>query len=638
MADNQLLKISNIDFNQIKESLKDFLRSKPNMADYDFEASGFAYLLDLLAYNTAYNAFYLNMACSEMFLDSAQLRSDIVSKAKLLGYLPSSMMSARSTIRVDFTPDPSKPLPQQIFIDKETIFMGEGTDGTSYQFIVAEPQTLYYANPSGAPSDYDTTTGKFFSEFDIIEGIRLTQRTLVTPDANQRFTIPNADVDVSTIKVWVQKSTTNLGLTPFVYANDITELTSDSKVFYLQYTENNLCEVYFGDGVISAGFQTNSLGEISSNGLEPGNVVVIEYIVSQGGINANGIKQFTAAGGIGRADPPTSGITVETIQTMTQASGGNDPESDKSIKYFAPINYEMQNRAVTELDFEQTILRKYPRIDSIAVWGGEENVPPQWGKVFVSIKPSEGYVLNNENKDAIVNDIIRPRCVVTQDPVIVDPDYLYLIISSDVKFDFRNSIKRKQEIQYAVYQTILNYSETVLERFGRGFVYSDLVTRIDDTDAGIYSNLSSVSLKKIIYPTLGIKETFELIFANQIDNTNIKKNIYGKSIYSSAFYYLVGSSIVPCIFAEDSLESDILTMFYINQDNTLTKVKEMGTINSQSGTIKINELFTPTSWIGNMNHVEFYVTPFVYDIDSARNLILVIDGQDIKVSVEDKAL
>lgn len=633
---NPVPTFSKADFNDIKKSLKDFLRQKPDFQDFDFEGSGWNYLIDLLSYNTAYNAFHLNMVGNEMFLDSAILRGSIVSKAKMLGYLPESITSARAQLSIEFSWEETKPIPQQIFIPRNAAFMGTGTNNQRYQFVVDKSYILYLLNPSGEPSDYDPETKKFRKEINVIEGVRLSHRFTVSPDPDQTFVLPNENVDVTTVRVWIQESATNAALTPFSLATDITELESDSNVFYLQYNEDNLLELYFGDGVISAGFKSDSQGNLITNGIEPGNIVVVEYIVSEGGTNANDVKLFSPTNKIGIASPVTSEILSERITTVTPSYGGRDPESDKSIKYYAPVNYEMQNRAVTELDFERYVSKNYPYIDSIAVWGGEENIPVQYGRVFISIKPSQGYVLNNEDKDIIVNEIIRPRCVVTQDPIIVDPDYLYLLVNSSVKFSFRDSTKTVNDIQYAVYQTIEDFSKNLLEKFGRGFAYSDFVCAIDDTDPGIFSNITSIHLKKIIYPTIGLEEGYSIQFANTIDNLDIKKNLYQKAIYSSPFYYLRRD--LPCIFAEDSIGSTILSIFQVEVGGSLTKLREMGTINPVSGEIIIEENFTPRAWVSDMNRIEFYVTPKEYDINSARNLILVINGNDIKVKVEHKYL
>jgi hypothetical protein len=635
-----VIQLSELDFNQIKIQLANFLRNKPELQDYDFSASGWAYLIDLLAYNDAYLAFYLNLIASEMFIDSAQLRDSIVSKAKLLGYVPRSNRSARATIQVDFTPDnivsnvidPSL-TPAQIQIPATTSFSGVGTDGTEYDFIIAEPLTLYLVNPSSEASDYNPVTNKFTTQFDIIEGNKITQQFTITTDPEQKFVLANAGVDIDSIVVSVQESITNLSSTLFTKATDITEINSNSKVYYLQQTENDLYEIYFGDGVLSAGFSVNPDGTLNINGLAPGNIVIITYIVCHGSA-ANNIKQFTSQGPIGIPTPNTTSILTEVITTITQATGGEDEESNQSIKTLAPLNFEMQNRAVTKSDFEQLIQKNYPRIDSISVWGGEDNNPPQYGKVYISIKPSAGFVLDNANKDYIINTIIRPICTLTQDPVIVDPDYLYLIINSNVKYNSNATTSPQQVIQFATYNNIVDYAKNTLEKFNQNFEFSPFVELVDSSDPSIDSNLTNLTMKKIIYPILGLPQSYDIEFVNPIDIFDTR-NIYGKSVYSSNFLFVDANSV--CFFAEDSFGSTTLSLFEINsKSNSIVKVKEMGTINYQTGEINIDQLFVPFGFIGNMTNIEFYAKPLINDINSARNVILIIDPSDIHVTVEPK--
>ena len=611
------LNISEIDFYQIKENLKKFLRSKPELQDYDFEGSGWSYLLDLLSYNSAYTSFYLNMIANESFLDSAVTRDAVVSKAKLLGYVPGSKKAARAKLKIELKPVSS--IPTKIELPRTCMFLGTN-DENEYDFVITEPKTLYFNSPDGSPSDWDSSLGKYVTEIDVIEGQRLTYRFTVTADPYQRFVIPNTDIDITTLVVTVQESETNPTLHLFERAEDITELSSNTRAYFIQQTDDNLYELYFGDDILSASVKSN-------------NIIIIDYIVCNGSLS-NGIKEFSDADQDNYIVTPADARVNSVITTVSNATGGEEEEDLKSIKFFAPINYEQQNRAVTKLDFENLLEKEYPRIDSVMVWGGEDNDPPEYGKVFVCIKPSEGYVLEQSEKDYIIENIIKPKRTLCQKPEIVDPDYTYLIVNTRVKFNYRDSVKLKQEIQSAVYNTIINYGNTELDKFGRGIEFSKFSAMIDDVDTGIISNNTRFELKKIIYPTLKVPEYYIIKFVNQLDVFDTR-NAYGKAVYSSNFYYLSNSTV--CFFAEDSFGSKILSMFRINAlTNKIIKVKEFGTIDYDKGLINITVKFVPVGWINNVSRIEFYAKPKSTDITSLRNQILVIDERDVVVDVDEK--
>jgi hypothetical protein len=627
---NPVINVSQLDFAQIKQNLKDFLRQKPELQDYDFEGSGWAYLIDILAYYQAYNAFYLNMVASEMFLDSAQLRDSVLARAKMLGYLPKSKKSSNATLLLRMGPDSQSgnEIPATIQIPKEAKFVGYNTDSTKFEFVITEPKTLYLNNPDGTDSDFhDVQTATFphgYFEIEVVvhEGALLTHRFPVTSDTGAKFVIPNQGIDINLMTVTVQESDTNQARTLYNRATDITELTSASKAYYIQQTAGDLYEIYFGDDVLSAS-------------VKAGNIVIVEYIVCNGAA-ANGIKEFSSASAFYMLPDSYNQHTnhfVDVIETVSDSTGGEDEESLKSIKTTAPINFEMQNRAVTKLDFEQIVQRYYPRIDSITVWGGEDNDPAEYGRVFLCIKPAAGYVLDNTDKDIIIDDIIKPRCTLTQEPVIVDPDYVNLVVRTDVKFNFRLTTKTKQEIQYLVYNSILNFNETNLEKFQRGFIYSDFVEMIDLLDPSIHSNLTTIRLKKTITPTLELKETYSLKFQNALDVYD-NRNSYGKAIYSSMFYYV--DPVTSCFFAEDSFKSDILSLFKIDPyTNDLIRIAEMGTIDHANGKIEITEPFVPASWINKYAKIDFFAKPVLNDISSARDMLLVIDPVDIFVTAKE---
>ncbi len=601
MSDN--FKLTELDFTQIKNNLKDYLRSKSEYQDFDFDGSGWSYLIDLLAYNTIYNSYYTNMVANEMFIDSAILRTSVVSKAKLLGYLPRSRQSARAKIKVEFIVDPLN-IPSSIYISRDVKFSST-INGKTYIFNVIEPQHIY-----------PDRNGNFvIEELEIIEGDRLTHSFVVdNNNTNQRFILPNKYVDTNTITVTIQESSFNIGLTLYTRATDITEITSSSKVYFLQEVDDNQIEVYFGDDILSYKPKT-------------GNIIRIEYIVSNGS-DANGIKSFQSISGIG--DPTDGNITAERITVVQQAVGGLSEESIKSIKYIAPLNFEAQNRGVTKSDFEFLIKRDYENVDSVIVWGGEDNVPAQYGSVFFAIKPRNGYILNTSEKELLKNNIIKNNSTLCVTPVIVDPEYINIIVDTYVKYNYQQTYRTKQELQKDIYDFILNYGNTELEKFGHGFEYSKFIEQIDGINPAILNNITKIKLRSRIYPTLGIKQQHIIKYNNILDIYD-SSDYYSKAIHSTDFMY-VGCS---CFFAEENFGSTNLCIFRRDSKSasTLIKVEDAGTIDYVNGIITIDK-FVPDSWISTLNYIDFVVKPKSYNIDPKRNQILLIESEDVVVRVE----
>mgnify|MGYP004178344961 CR=1 FL=1 len=470
------MKVTELDFDLIKESFKNYLKGNVtddgfSFTDYDFEGSGLSVLMDLLAYNTHYNAFYTNMISNEMFLDTTTLRESAVSIAKQLGYTPASIRGSKATVSISFTATNlgGQPVP----IPKGTMFTTELDEGT-YGFVTTQS---YTALPSG-----DVYT---VSDVEITEGLYTSVQYSFNSQLNQNFMIPNKNVDTSTITILVTDVISGTSGTVYTLAEDYAALDGNSPVFFLQEVSDELYEVYFGDG---------NVGKKPADG----NIIDISYVISNGDVG-NGASIFTSDP---ISSPDTSlnaGPFSTTITTQTSSAGGASRESIDSIKYLAPRNYEAQNRAVTTDDYKTRIMTDYPQVDAVACWGGEENDPPNYGKVYVSIKPKSGYVVTETDRDYIKKEILKSRNIATVEPIIVDPDYLYLGVDSTIKWDSRLTSLTSETLRAGVTNEILEWAQNNVEKFETYFRYTAFALLINVSDCNQSSGHLSLNA---LYPTV----------------------------------------------------------------------------------------------------------------------------------------
>jgi hypothetical protein len=422
------LKVAELDFDTIKTNLKDFLKSQSEFSDYNFEGSGMSVLLDILAYNTHYMGYYLNMVANEMFLDTAINRGSVVSHAKLLGYTPRSRVAARSALNLTITPV-ANDSNSSIVIPRFVRFVSETKDGVNYIFVT----------PSSRIVTKNATTGLFVAEnLEIKEGQPSTISFVYdsTNNPTQTFEIPDVGVDTSTIQVAVQKSGQNANLETFILAQDATAVNEAAPVYYLEENKNGRYQIYFGDDVIG-------------KKLTDGNIVIISYIVTNG-INANGLSSFKLL------DTFLNGSTV-TITTVSSSSSGAPEENIDNIRFTAPKAYISQNRAVTKNDYIALINRDYPYFEAVNVWGGEENDPPVYGKVFFTAKPLGGYEITTTETEFVKNTILKPFSVLTVTPEYVEADYNYVNLSVDVNYDPTKTNKTADEVGVSIRNAIINF-------------------------------------------------------------------------------------------------------------------------------------------------------------------------------------
>lgn len=488
---NSQITLSGLDFNDIKNNLRTFLQSQDTFKDYNFEGAGLSVLLDILAYNTQYNAFYLNMVANEMFMDTALQRSSVVSHAKLLNYTPQSASAPTATIDLYV----SGVTANSLTLPAYTNFLSESVDGTNYNFITTDSVTV----------NKDVANNLVvFTNVELKQGLVATYSYIVNSTTNPSYTfvIPDVDIDSSTLQVTVQQSSSNSFYEVYTLASDYLTLNSDSQVYFLQENSSGYYEIYFGDGILG-------------KKLTDGNIINLSYIVTQGTLS-QGANNFVLIDTL-------PGFINTTVFGKIPTSFGKVKESVDSIKYQAPKNYAAQKRAVTKEDYI-TLLQQNKlgyTFDAVNVWGGEENNPPQYGKVYAAIKPSGGYVLTQNQKTKIINDILKPVSVMTVTPEIVDVDYVYLVLESKVLYDSKKTNLTSSQISDLVKQGTINYCNSNLNTFDSVFIVGDLISYVKGLNQSIIAIDYDVYLQKRIIPELNKIQDYTIKFGEAIERSVI---------------------------------------------------------------------------------------------------------------------
>ncbi len=490
----QLVNFSNLDFDQIKTSLREYLKSNSNFTDYDFEGSNLSTILDLLAYNTYITSYNANMVANEVFIDSATLRENVVALARNIGYVPRSRKSASASISFSVDISDVSPAPSTVTLKKGVVASSTGTfAGQSFIFSILEDTTVPAYN--GIAN---------FDDLLIYEGVLLESNfTRSERELNQKYILPNSGIDTELIRVTVKNNQFSTTGAKYALQDSLFEIDPDSKVYYLQEISDERYELIFGDGVFG-------------KALEEGNYVTANYIVSSGDA-ANGISNFNFAGRLiyNRNSVEyniTSGISA--LSTGIISSGGENIETVESIKKFAPRIYATQNRALTSNDFETLIPAKiYPETESISVFGGEELVPPQYGKVFISIKPTFGDYLPNLIKENIKMRL-KKYSVAGIVPEILDLKYLYLESNSKIYYN-TNLTNTAELVSTLVQNNITKYAEsTELNKYGARFKYSKFLKVIDDSHESITSNITTIQMRRDLRVTLNALVEYQIGFGN----------------------------------------------------------------------------------------------------------------------------
>jgi hypothetical protein len=483
MPANTSIVITDLDFDSIKNNLKTFLRSQSRFQDFDFEGSGMNVLMDILALNTHYNAFYLNMVGNEMFLDTSKLRQSTISHAKVINYVPESMHGAEARINLIVTPSINEDQGTSVLtLDKYTRFLGTDIDGINYPFVAINSNTTSKVSSSFT-----------FANVMLRQGEVITRQFLMASNNSKRkFEIPSSNVDTTTLLVTVQESSSNTMTTVYVQAEDLTEITANSAVYFVEENENEYYSFYFGDDVI---------------GKKPkiGNIINITYLDTFGEIG-NKINVFSVAESVGSYNDNVS------VRSWGASYSGSQKETIDQIKYRAPYFYTAQNRAVTDRDYETLIIKDYPNIDSVAVWGGENNDPPIYGKIFLSLKTKENYFLSNLEKENIKEELIRTRNVLTVIPEIVDSVYTYILIRGTVNYNPDLTAASTGTILSFIRAAIGDYRTDYLNKFASTFQKAKLQQYIEESEPAIVSSDIRIFLQKRVELTLNQTKDYTFNF------------------------------------------------------------------------------------------------------------------------------
>ena len=594
MATN--LKVTELDFDQIKTNLKNFLKTQSEFNDYDFDGSGMSVLLDVLAYNTHYNAMNAHFSLNEAFLDSAQIRGNVVTRAKLLGYIPRSILSARATVNIVVNVAGEPSAPTTLTLERGTKF-NTLVGGEEFQFVVLD-------NHTATISDNTFT----FSDITIAEGTFKTLKYRVDNDIeNQKFQISDKDGDTSTLRVRVQENEESTAFDIYTQFESLKNVNSETKTYYLQENSNEFFEIYFGDGV---------------TGYKPinNNIVTLDYIFTNGK-DANNANTFTKVDNIG-------GFSNIVVTTVTAAAGGVDSETTESIRFNAPLTFTSQNRAVTSDDYSAIIKKSFTNIDSISTWGGEDNDPPDYGKAYIAIKPLTSTVLTTAEKNEIKDTILKGKNVVSITPEILDPNFTYLELDVFFKYNPNLTDRSSSDLQSVVRDTISDYNFNNLNKFDGVFRHSQLLKNIDNADPSIQnSTVRPRMFQNIAATTNQATNNFNLTFTSPFYQSGDST----KHILSSTAFKVSGDT-------DDHFFGDVpiagsnkrtIIVYKVVSGQNVTVIPSAGEIDVEKGTITLNSFAPATN-----TTIRISMVPNSLDLAPKRDQLLSIDQQRVTITPE----
>ena len=591
---------TNLDFNDLRTQIKDYLRSSSDFSDFDFEGSNFSVLIDLLAYNSYITAFNTNMTVNEVFLDSATLRENVVALARNIGYTPRSVRAARAKVSFNVI------LTDSTDVRTVTLQAGQVAQGALTQ------SSYIYSIPEDYTAQVDSQGEALFGDLEIYEGIFV--KNTFTVDAstpNQRFILPNANIDTTTVRVKVKTNVTE----QYSVFENVLNVDANSRLFLLQEISDQKYEVRFGDGI---------LGKKPT----PGSIIEVSYIVSNGR-EGNGAQNFTFSGILkdNNVNPITTGISL--LTTISAAQNGDNIEDLDSIKYLAPRVYSSQLRAVTASDYKGLIPYIYTNVDSVTAYGGEELDPPEYGKVFISIKPRGANTLSQLTKEEIERSL-KQYSIAGIKPELIDLKYLFVEFDTTVYYN-KNQTSDVSEIRTKVLNTLTNYaSSSDTNNFGGRVKYSKINALVDDTDSAITSNITKVKMRRDMSPAFNTFSTYEICFGNRV---YVKKD--GYSIKSSGFKISgVNDTLYMGDIANDDSSGRVFFFKLVNNNPSIVKTNA-GTIDYVKGEILL-DVVNITSTALNNNVIEVQAIPESNDVIGLKDLYLQIDvGNSVVNTVED---
>ena len=587
-------KFTNLDFDQIKTSIKDYLRANTTFTDFDFEGSNFSVLIDTLAYNTYITAFNSNMIVNESFLDSATLRENVVSLARNIGYVPRSKTAAKATVSFNVGTSSAE---GQLILKSGLVCVG-GVDNTTYTFSI--------------PEDITTNIVSNVAEFEnitVYQGIFLTKQFIIDNSTNQRFILDNPDIDTSTIVVKV-------GTREYKQIDNIVKIDGESEIYLLQEITDERYELLFGDGIIG-------------KKLASGETVTVSYITTKGS-EGNGPSLFSYAGTTTDGnDSIINSTTSVSITTTSNASGGGDIEPIESVKYFAPRTYASQNRAVTARDYEAIVQSVYPETESVTVIGGEELDPPQFGKVLISIKPKNGWTLSDFKKTELLNDL-KQYTVSGINQEIVDLKLLYVEIDSDIFYD-SSRVSNVLDLKSNITTSLSKYAKSVdLNKFGGRFKYSKTIQLIDGVDNSITSNITRVRMRRNLNCILNTYAQYELCFGNKfykkIDGYNIKSTGFSIQGEAEIVYFVDVPSADSAIGVLSAVKPTV------EPDTYEVVKKSIGTVDYTKGEVIVNTL-NITNTVLPDGVIEIQAYPDSNDVIGLKDLYLVFDVSKSEINM-----
>lgn len=592
---NGFLTTSELDLQNYKSSLKTFLSQQEQFKDYDFEGSNMAVLLDLLAYNTFMNGVYLNLVGSEMFLDTAQLRESIVSHAKELNYTPRSRTAPVAYVDILITPTD---LPDTITIPKYFEVNGRTDDNTTYFFTTDESIVIRANNGVYKAANVAIYEGNIVKEVFIA-------------NSSTKYLLQSANVDIQSISVTVKESNTATLETKWNRETFLFGLDNADEVYFIQGAEDHLFEVVFGNGNIG-------------KALTDGNLITITYRETNG-VDANGVESFTAPNAI----QGYSNISISTIQAATQ---GAEHESDEEIKFNAPRYFPTQNRAVTVEDYIALTKQAFPSLEIVTAYGGEETEPKQYGKVIVAAKPFGGTKLSTPLKSQMYN-FLKERSSISIDPVIVDPEYFFAEVVTNVLYNTNQTTRSARDIEALVQQTILQWGEDNLAKFGSDLRYSKLIKTIDDCESSIISNDTQVRIIRQVEVITGVPFRISFSFENELKNeTTVARRIYddgGSAVESSVFTYNLNDVDYLAKIKDDG-QNNLIIVSTVGTNIQLLKDR-VGTVDYTTGEISLSEVVYED--VGTNGILEIYGRTKRLDIETKANKVLQIQGGQVVVSV-----
>ena len=593
---------TDLDFEAISQNIKTYLKGQDKFKDYDFEGSNLSLLIDTLAYASHVSGVNTNIAASELFLDSAQIRKNVVSRAKDLGFTPATEKASSAIIDVQvqnaLNADGSHPTADQMAIQRGHKFTTL-YDGVNYEYVVSKTNT-----PIRSGNDFQ------YSDVEIVQGTYTTDTYVFDSQIkNSKFVLSNDRVDKNLLSVTVNSNGVS---TTYSLSTNVSDITSNSKVYYTQENEEGFLEIYFGDGVLG-------------NALSDGDVIIITYVVVD--INhADGAKIFTNSSSI-------NGFSNVNIQTKSESQGSAEKESIESIKFKATKFYTSQNRLVTLNDYKAKVTEYYANADAVAVWGGEDNDPPEYGKVFLAIKPKNADFLSTVEKEEIVRKLNELN-MVTVKPVIVTPELVKILITTSFKYTTATDLS-KGELEALVRNAIIQFDETNLNNFDAVFRHSNLVKAIDESEQAVLSNITNIRLLKKVKPKINFSEGFNVNFGNGFFNPHSGHNSEGGGITTTTGFKIQGDSVNVHFFDDDGKGN--IRRYILDSGVRVVKDSEAGTIDYVNGKITINAI-NFTSTVNTDSSIDFTVVPSSNDVIAIRGSLIDIDIDNLKVTGEEDTI